>query len=106
MANRPQDGSYQRQEALSEQRDLQVQRRVAQNQLRDLAATQRSPTPTDIRNERRRKKFVDGEVAVRREGHLKFIETLERSGDHRNARLWRGELLRLRETVEREFPPN
>ena len=97
LANQPTDGSYQRQELLTEKNELVAQRRVAQRKLGDLAAP--PPAPDE-----RRKKFIDAEVAVRREGTLAWIEKLERAGDFRNARLWRSELLNLREQVEREYP--
>ena len=104
LANCPVDGSYERQELQSEKNDLVTQRRIAERALSALAATQRSPTPTEIRKERRRNKFVDAEIATRREGLVAWIESLERSGDWRQARLWRAELLNLREQVVKEFP--
>lgn len=97
LANRPQDGSYQSQELLTEQRELKTHRRVAERAFGELTA----PPP---KLDERRERFIDAEVATRREGHLHYIEQLERIGDHRQARIWRGELLNLRAQVEREFP--
>jgi hypothetical protein len=57
------------------------------------------PAPDD-----RRERFIAREVAVRREQHEAFIAKLEREGDYRQARIWRLEILNLREQVEREFP--
>ena len=99
LANCPRDGSYERQELESEKNDLVTQRRVSERALGDLTAPPPQPDP-------RRKKFIDAEVAVRREQTLAFIGNLERAGDHRQARIWRGELLNLRAQIEREFPPN
>jgi hypothetical protein len=97
LANRPQDHSYERQELLTEKNELLTQRRLTERALRDLNTPTPQPDP-------RREKFIAAEVANRREHTLAFIEKLERSGDHRQARLWRGELIGLREQVEREFP--
>jgi hypothetical protein len=97
LANNPKDGSYQRQELLTEKGELRIARRVTERRLDDLNAP---PPPPDAR----RKRFIDGEVATRREGTLAFIEQLEQAGDHRQARIWRRELLNLRAQVEREFP--
>ena len=97
LASRPVDGSYQRQELLSEQNDLRTQRRVTERALRDLNAPPAKPNQA-------REKFIIAEVQTRREGLIAWIESLERSGDWRNARLYRGELIGLREQVEREFP--
>jgi hypothetical protein len=96
LAGRP-EGSYQRQELLTEQRELKTHRRMAERALGELAAPPPKP-------DARRQRFIDAEVATRREGHLHYIEQLERVGDHRQARIWRGELLNLRAQVEREFP--
>lgn len=97
LAKLPKNGSYQSQELLTEQNELRIARRVAEQRLNDL----RAPPP---KPDERRKRFIDAEVATRRQGHLAFIEQLERTGDHRQARIWRNELLDLRAQVEREFP--
>ena len=97
LANRPTDGSYQRQELLSEQNELKTLRRVSERALGDLTAPPLQPNKA-------REKFIAAEVQTRRQDTLNFIEKLERAGDHRQARLWRGELLNLREQVEKEFP--
>jgi hypothetical protein len=97
LASRPKDGSYQRQELLTEQRELKTHRRVAERALSALSA----PPPTP---DARRQRFIDAEVATRRQGHVHYIQQLERVGDHRQARIWRNELLNLRAQVEREFP--
>ena len=98
LANRPTDGSYQRQELLTELNELKTLRRVTERAVRDLVA---APPP---KPDERRQKFIDSEVANRREDTLAWIAKLERAGDHRQARLWRGELIGLREQVEKEFP--
>ena len=104
LNNCPKDGSYERQELESEKRDLLTHRRVAERALGDLLSTAPQPNEDQRRNQRSRKAFIDAEIATRKEGTLAFIEQLERSGDHRQARLWRGELLNLRAQVEKEFP--
>ena len=97
LANRPQDHSYQRQELQSEKNSLTTARRVSERALGDLTAP--PPKPNE-----RREKFIAAEVQTRREQTLAFIQNLERAGDHRQARIWRQELLTLRQQVEREFP--
>src|SRR4051794_6913526 len=97
LASRPKDGSYQRQELLTERHELRTHRRVAEGAFRELMA----PVPPP---DERRERFIDAEVAARREGHLHYIQQLERVGEHRQARIWRNELLNLRAQVEREFP--
>ena len=98
LANRPKDFSYQRQELLTEQNELNTQRRVTERAISDLAAPPAKPNPA-------RERFIAAEVATRREGLVAWIKSLERSGDWRNARLYRQSMLELREQVEREFPP-
>ena len=105
LANCPRDGSYERQELESEKNSLLTSRRVSERALQDLLVPAPAPDQDPRRNQRSRKAFIDAEIATRKEGTLAFIEQLERSGDHRQARLWRGELIGLREQVEREFPP-
>ena len=97
LANRPQDNSYEHQEKQTELNGLLTAKRITERVLRDLAAPPAKPNKA-------REKFIAAEVANRREDTLAWIEKLERAGDHRQARLWRGELLNLRQTVEREFP--
>jgi hypothetical protein len=97
LANRPVDGSYQRQELLSERSELTILGRVTERKLRDLT---RPITAPDARRER----FVAAEVAHRREHTIDFINKLEKAGEHRQARIWRRELLNIRAQVEREFP--
>jgi hypothetical protein len=96
LANRPQDSTYVRQELLSERNTLRALRRVTERKLRDLVAT-------PVKPDERRERFIQAEIANRREGHLRFIERLEHAGEHRQARIWRNELLNLRAQVEREF---
>ena len=97
LASRPRDGSYQRQELLTEQRELTTLRRVTDRALHVAVAP--PPKPDEGRE-----RLIEAEVATRREGHEHFIAQLERAGDHYQARLWRRELLGLRAQVEREFP--
>ena len=99
LNNCPKDGSYERQELESEKNDLLTHRRVTERALTDLAAPPAKP------NERR-EKFITAETATRRESTVAFVEKLERQGDFRQARLWRAELLNLREQVEKEYPPH
>jgi hypothetical protein len=96
LLNRPADGSYQRQELLSEQSELIALRRATALKLRDLSAP--APPPDE-----RKQRFVEAETRARRQGLEQYIQQLEAAGDHREARLWRRELLNVREQVEREF---
>ena len=96
LANLPRDGSYEHQEKQTERNELLTSKRVTERALRDLAAPPAKPNKA-------REKFIANEVATRRQDTLAFIEKLERAGDHRQARLWRGELIGLREQIEKEF---
>ena len=97
LANLPRDGSYEFQEKSSELNGLLTLKRVTERALNDLTAPPAKPNQA-------REKFIAAEVATRREGLVAWIESLERSGDWRNARLYRQSMLELREQVEKEFP--
>jgi hypothetical protein len=90
--------SYEWSELTTERNTLRAHRRMAEMKLRDLKATNAPHV------DERREKFIEHEVAVRRQQTEEFIETLEAAGDYRQARIWRGELLNLRTQIEREFP--
>jgi hypothetical protein len=95
LAHQPPE-SYARQELETEYRELASHRRVADIRLSDLRAP--SPAP-----DTRREQFIANEVKIRRRQPEAFIQKLENEGDHRNARLWRMELLDLKQQVEKEY---
>src|ERR1041385_1530221 len=88
--------SYRQQELETERRELMTLRCVTADKIKMLQA----PVPAP---DERREKFIEREVAARRQSTEAFIEQLEREGDHRQARLWRNEMFKIREQVEREF---
>jgi ribosomal protein L16 Arg81 hydroxylase len=50
-----------------------------------------------------RERNISFAVAEQTEHLTAFVERLTAEGDHRNARIWRMEIARLRETIERQF---
>lgn len=99
---------YRRQEVLHEGRDLRQQREQVHHKLKDgRVSLQRL-----LRLFKRRKPDVealahrtslDNLEAERREVIEINIKRFEREGDHRQARIWRSELLMIRETLAREY---
>ncbi|QPC43885.1 hypothetical protein HW532_15025 [Kaustia mangrovi] len=85
--------SYRLQELRSERRDLWALRRVTDDALR--TATENTDP--------RRKELLDYLERERRENLTEQIARLEKAGDYRQARIWRMELVKARETVEREY---
>jgi hypothetical protein len=90
------DGSYARQELVSEAKELAALRVVVDRRLRALSQPAPAPDP-------RRQAIVAQEIGARRESIEHFIKRLEAEGDHRQARLWRRQLLDLPEQVESEY---
>jgi hypothetical protein len=88
--------TYKHQELATERNTLMSLRRVTDNKIRSVNAL--APTP-----DRSRRIFIEQEIAIRQRRYQGDIAQCEAVGDHYQARLWRGELLKLREQVAREF---
>lgn len=99
---------YKRQEVLHEQRDLRQQREQLQHKLKDGRAglqrmwrlfQRRKPDAEALA----RKTSLDNLEAERREIIEINIRRFEREGDFRQARIWRTELLTIRERISYEY---
>lgn len=98
LLQREKPGSYRHQELQSEAAELFALRRAITYKIAEADA------PGPPRAERlARERRIEAEVSQRRAGLLEWVEVLERQGDYRQARIWRREMLNLREQVEREF---
>lgn len=91
--------SYRDSEFRQERNDLLAWKRRIEREL--------EPTPAgDVakakRTTERDARIIDAAEAAQRESIEQFVEQLEREGDHRQARIWRGELLTLRERLEKQ----
>jgi hypothetical protein len=87
-------GTYARQERQAERTDLLRLRREAQLAL---DALRTPPPPVDPQ----RQASVDAWVLEQEQNYDQAIERFESQGDHRQARLWRMERLKIRDEVER-----
>jgi len=92
--------TFEAQELASEFAEL---RRLQRDTQAKLNAQHHRPSPEQKQQARRRKKVLDAMERERTANAVRFIATLERQGDFRNARLHRVHLLGLRERIENEF---
>ena len=87
---------YHESELRQELAEMRAHERAADRGLIELSAP---PRPGDVR---RREAVIEQRMRERGEHISRFVEQLEAEGDHRQARIWRGQLVGLRETIERE----
>ncbi len=89
--------TFAEQEAVAERSELACLRVDTERRIYQLESTPTKPTPE-------REAFIAAEMENRRRLITANVERLEREGDYRQARVWRGELLKIREQIEVEFP--
>lgn len=85
--------SYRRQEIGSEANALAAERAHAERQLQALSAQPNADS------DQRREAYIDAVEREQRVTITRFIAKLESEGDHRNAKLWRLQLIGLREQI-------
>lgn len=88
---------YHMQELRCELRDLEGARRIAESELDELT---REPTAKELAMAKRREDVVASFVNTDMVGIRKEAERFEAEGDFRQARVWRKEILGLREYYE------
>ncbi|MGV8838703.1 MAG: hypothetical protein ACWA6X_00200 [Bauldia sp.] len=96
---------YEAQELISERGLLAQHRQRLQKQLDGLADEGREMSDADVERRERYEKMIAAEVANRKASLDHFISSLEQSGDHRQAMIWRLESLNIERDVRREFGP-
>jgi len=87
------DGSYRLQELRTEDNLLKQRRRVIENAIKDRSA------PIDQSARERDRRFLEASIKERRANITRAIERAESTGDHREARIWREELLNVPRSI-------
>jgi len=96
---------YEAQELKSEVGLVRDYRARLQRDLDKLGSESREMSDADVANRERYERFIANEITERRKARMAFIDSLERQGDHRQAKIHRIALLDLESEVRRELPP-
>ncbi|HJQ59527.1 MAG TPA: hypothetical protein VJ890_21650 [Vineibacter sp.] len=90
---------YRFSELASERTELLSLKAVAANRLNSLTAP---PDPKAIEISRRREAIIAAWYEEQADNIMRHVAKLEAEGDHRQARVWRAELLNLRERIAQQ----